>query len=60
MWNVESRIGQLASELNTRQIGKIPSDTQVPKMEDGKEYKVVELRSEKELTWSLQGTWISK
>ena len=49
MRNLETQIGQLASALNNRPPGRLPSDTQVPRMEGGKECKAIELRSGKEL-----------
>lgn len=41
--------GQLTSALNNKPLGKLSSDTQVPIMEDIKEFKVVELRNAKDL-----------
>lgn len=49
MENLENQIGQLASALNNRPPSKLPSDTQVIRIQDGKESKAVELRSGKEL-----------
>lgn len=42
-------MGQLASVLNNHPPERLLNDTQVPRMEYGKECKPVELRSEKEL-----------
>ena len=49
MRNLETQIGQLTNALNNRPPGRLPSDTQVPRMEEGKECKAIELRSGKEL-----------
>ena len=49
MRNLETQIGQLANALNNRPPGRLPSDTQVPKVEERKECKAIELRSGKEL-----------
>lgn len=43
----ENQIDQLVIALNNRPPSRLPSDTQVPRMEAEKEYKVVELRSGK-------------
>ena len=45
MRNLETQIGQLANALNNRPPGRLPSDTQVPKIEEKKECKAIELRS---------------
>lgn len=50
MKNLENQIGQLASNLNNKPPGKLLGDNQVPRMDDGKECKVVKLRSGKELS----------
>lgn len=47
--NLQNQIGQLASVLNNRPSGRLPCNSQVPKQEDAKECKVVELRRGKEL-----------
>ena len=49
MRNLETQIGQLANALNNRPPGRFPSDTQVPKIEERKKCKAIELRSGKEL-----------
>lgn len=46
---LENQTGQLTSALNNKPIGKLSSDTQVFKMEDIKECKVVELTNGKDL-----------
>lgn len=47
--NLEHQFGMLANTLNNHQPRRFSSDTQVIRMEEGKECKVVELRSGKEL-----------
>ena len=49
MRNLETQIDQLANVLNNKPPGRLPSDTQVPKVVEGKECKAIELRSGKEL-----------
>ena len=49
MRNLETQIGQLANALNNRPPRRLPSDTQVLKVEERKECKAIELRSGKEL-----------
>lgn len=49
MKNLDNQIEQLAKALNNKSLGKLPSDTQVPRLENGKDCNVVELRSRKEL-----------
>lgn len=39
----------MANALNNSPLGKLSSDTQVPRQDDAKECKVVELKNEKEL-----------
>lgn len=46
--NLEKQFGQ-ASTLNNHPPKRLPSDIQVPRMEEAKECKAVELRSGKEL-----------
>lgn len=49
MKNLESQIGQLASAQNIKSGGKLPSNTRVPRLENGKECKTIELTSGKAL-----------
>ena len=49
MRNLKTQIGQLANALKNRPPGRLPSDTQVPKVEERKECNAIELRSGKEL-----------
>ena len=49
MRNLETQIGQPANALKNRPPGRLPSDTQVPKIAEGEECKAIELRSGKEL-----------
>lgn len=56
MRNIEIQIGQLASALNWKPLGRLPSDRQVPLMEDAKESTAVELRSGKQLRQPYKAT----
>lgn len=49
MKNLDNQIKQLANALNNRSPGKLPSDTQVLTLENGKNCNAIELRSGKEL-----------
>lgn len=49
MSNLDNQIRQFASALDNKPHGRLTSDIQVPRQEDGNECKVVQLRSEKEL-----------
>lgn len=49
--NLKNQIGQLASALNNHPPGRLPSDTQVPRMGEGKECKAIKLRNRKELPY---------
>lgn len=48
--NQENQLVQLACALDNRPLGRLPSDTQVLRMEEGKECKAIELGSRKELS----------
>lgn len=39
--NLENQLGQLASALNNRQSGRLSSDTQVLRMEEGKGKRII-------------------
>lgn len=43
MGNLENQLGQLASALSNRPSGILPNDTQVVTMEEGKEFKAIDL-----------------
>lgn len=47
--NLENHFRQLTSALNNIPLGRLPSDNQVPRQDDAKECKVVELRNGKNL-----------
>lgn len=49
MQNLGYQINQLASALKINPSGRFPRDTQMPRMEDGRVCKVVELRNGKKL-----------
>lgn len=49
MKNFENQIDQLASALNKRPPSTLPNNTQVSRMEDEKQCKLIELRSGKVL-----------
>ena len=46
--NLENQIGQLATAVNNRPQGSLPSNTEDPRREGKEHYKVINLRSEKE------------
>ena len=45
--NLENQIGQLAKAMNSKSQGSLPSNTEDPIREDKEHYKVINLRSEK-------------
>ncbi|KAK4269664.1 hypothetical protein QN277_022792 [Acacia crassicarpa] len=50
LWNLETQVGQLATALNNRPTGALPSDTEAPRIQGREEVKMIELRSGKSLT----------
>ena len=49
MRNLENQVGQLATALNSKPAGSLPSDTEVPKIQGREEVKMIELRSGRNL-----------
>lgn len=49
MRSLENQLGELVSVLNNHPHGRLPSDAKVPRQEDEKECKAIELGSGKEL-----------
>ncbi|XP_022951570.1 uncharacterized protein LOC111454344 [Cucurbita moschata] len=47
--NLEVQVGQLATELRNRPLGKLPADTETPKREGKEQCQAIELRSGKKI-----------
>ncbi|KAK4270913.1 hypothetical protein QN277_019678 [Acacia crassicarpa] len=47
--NLENQVGQLATVLNNRPSGSLPSDIEVPRIQGKEEVKLIELQSGKSL-----------
>ena len=46
---MEVQVGQLATELQNRPLGKLPTDTETPKREGKEQCQAIELRSGKKI-----------